>query len=467
MVLFESRFAISCGVACLLALISCGRMKPASAPVGVPGDDGGDDAGTADGGPTAVDVTPDAVAGSPAFPGAVGWAATTPGGRGGQIIRVTTLAISGPGSLTAALANPQPRTIVFEVGGVIDLAGARLIVRTPFVTVAGQTAPSPGITIIRGSLGIATHDVIVRHIRVRPGEAGRMKMSGWEADAIATDGAYNVIVDHCSATWGTDENLSASGGRFNGATPDDWRMGTSHAITFSHNIVAEGLSNSTHSEGEHSKGGLIHDNVTQMAIVGTLYFSNMDRHPLFKGGARGIVVNNWIANPGAYAMRYALVANEWTTNAYQTGQMAIVGNVFTPGPSTPAGVPLLRVTGAGMVDVFMSDNIARTLDGGDAPMIGGTAAANATTVDAPPIWPEGLVALPASDVVEFVRANVGARPWDRDEIDTRIVNQALSGQGAIINSETDVGGYPVHPTTQAPFNPDEWDLDTMERRSGG
>ena len=69
-------------------------------------------------------------------------------------------------------------------------------------------------------------------------------------------------------------------------------------VTFSNNIVAEGLSESTHSEGEHSKGGLIHDNVTEMAIVDNLYFSNMERHPLFKGGARGIVVNNYIANPG-------------------------------------------------------------------------------------------------------------------------------------------------------------------------
>ena len=303
--------------------------------------------------------------------------------------------------------------------------------RQPYVTIAGQTAPSPGITIIRGGLQINTHDVVIQHLRVRPGEAGMAKNSGWEVDSIATaDGAYNVVIDHCSVTWGTDENLSASGSRFLGATPDEWRNATSHAVTFSNNIVAEGLSESTHVEGEHSKGGLIHDNVTDMAIVNNLYFSNMDRHPLFKGGARGIVANNYVANPGRWAMMYSLNAGEWGTNPYQTGQMAIVGNVFMPGPSTPADVPLLRISGAGPVEVYMNDNIAKTSDGSDAALIGGTVA-HAISVTLPPTWPEGFVAMPANQVADFIRANVGARPWDRDAIDSRIVTQALAGEGAI------------------------------------
>jgi pectate lyase len=401
----------------------------------------------------------------PPFPGAIGWGAKTPGGRGGQVIRVTTLAINGPGSLTNALAATGPRIIVFEVGGVIDLSRAKLIVRQPYVTIAGQTAPSPGITIIRGGLQINTHDVVVQHLRVRAGEAGMAKTSGWEIDSISTsDGAYNVVIDHCSATWGTDENLSASGSRFLGATPDDWRKSTSHAVTFSNNIIAEGLSQSTHSEGEHSKGGLIHDNVTDMAIVNNLYFSNMERHPLFKGGARGIVANNYIANPGKYAMAYALNVGEWGTHPYETGQMSIVGNVFMPGPSTPADVPMLRISGAGQVLVYLSDNVAKTTDGGTATLIGGNAAL-AITADTAPTWPEGFVAMPADRVAEYIRANVGARPWDRDAIDSRIVEQALAGEGAILNSEQEVGGYPTHEPTNAPFNPDDWDLETMTRRT--
>jgi pectate lyase len=453
-----------------LATAGCGRDKPA--PAGAAGGDGGSGSGGSASGGSAGDGSgsggstgqPDAGSGLPAFPGAVGWGGATAGGRGGQILRVTTLAPSGPGSLLAAVAASGPRIIVFEVGGVIDLGRVRVNVRTPYVTIAGQTAPSPGITLIQGGIQINTHDVILQHIRVRPGEAGQAKSSGWETDSISTStGAYNVIVDHCSATWGTDENLSASGERFVGATPDAWRAATSHAVTFSNNIVAEGLSLSTHSEGEHSKGGLIHDNVTQMVLFGNLYFSNGDRHPLFKGGARGVVANNYIANPGRWAMMYALNASEWGTNPYQIGQMAIVGNVFTHGPSTPATVPLLRLSGAGQVEVYLDDNLAITVAGADAPVMGGTTSL-ALMVPAPPVWPEGWSAMPASAVKDYVRANVGARPDDRDEIDARIVRQALEGEGAIINSEQDVGGYPSVTETRAPFDAEEWDLTYMIRK---
>ncbi len=143
---------------------------------------------------------------------------------------------------------------MFEVGGVIDLAGSTLSIHEPYLTLAGQTAPSPGITLIKGGLKIQTHDVIVQHLRTRPGEAGHEKRDGWEVDGISTSRAHDVIVDHCSTSWATDEDLSASGPRFQGETPDDWRKATSHRITFSHNIVAEGLSNATHRKGEHSRG---------------------------------------------------------------------------------------------------------------------------------------------------------------------------------------------------------------------
>src|SRR3712207_1499095 len=104
-----------------------------------------------------------------AFPGAVGWAASTPGGRGGAIVRVTNLNASGPGSFRAAIQRKGPRIVVFEVGGVIDLGRTTLSIEEPFLTIAGQTAPSPGITIIRGGIDIKTHDVVVRHIRIQTG----------------------------------------------------------------------------------------------------------------------------------------------------------------------------------------------------------------------------------------------------------------------------------------------------------
>src|SRR6185295_19311850 len=104
------------------------------------------------------------------------------------------------------------------------------------------------------------------------GSAGEAHMSGWETDSLSTrGGAHDVIVDHCSFTWATDENLSASGPRFSGDTPEQWRDGTSHRITYSNNLIAEGLANAGHAKGEHSKGSLIHDNVDGILIVGNLY----------------------------------------------------------------------------------------------------------------------------------------------------------------------------------------------------
>ena len=245
-----------------------------------------------------------------AFPGALGWAARTPGGRGGRIIRVTNLDASGPGSLREAIEADGPRIVVFEVGGVIDLGRQTLRLRNPFITIAGQTAPSPGITLIRGGMDVSAHDVVIQHLRIRPGSAEQTWMSGWDEDGISTVGAYNVIIDHCSLTWATDENLSASGPRFTGSTPEEWRRGTSHNITFSNNLNGESLAYSTHSKGEHSKGSLIHDNVTGLLIVGNLYAHNYERSPLFKGGVHGVIVNNLIYDPGPRAIHYNLAPEE-------------------------------------------------------------------------------------------------------------------------------------------------------------
>lgn len=403
-----------------------------------------------------------------AFPDAVGWAAYTPGGRGGRILRVTTLDARGPGSFDEAVRAKGPRIIVFEVGGVIDLEGRSISINEPFVTIAGQTAPSPGVTFIKGGIGIHAHDVVVQHIRVRPGEAGRAKNSGWEVDAIATSGTdtYNVIVDHCSCTWATDENLSASGLRFDGDDVEQWRQHTSHRITFSNCIIAEGLSHSTHGKGEHSKGTLIHDNCTDIAIVGNLYASNRNRNPLFKGGARGVVANNYIYDPGNAAIHYALVASEWGEHPYATGQMVVVGNVLEPGPSTRDRLSLVQCRRGSPFEIFLADNLMIGQDS-DVPLLktdSQAAPGDCRVLDTKPFWPPELRALPASEVKSHVLANAGARPWDRDAVDQRIVDQARTGKGRIIDSEQEVGGYPQVVPTHAAFDPDLWNLEDMTRR---
>lgn len=399
-----------------------------------------------------------------AFPGAQGWAAHTPGGRGGQILRVTTLAAEGPGSLADALRTPGPRIVVFEVAGVIDFGLRELRIDQPYLTVAGQTAPSPGITIIRGGLTIATHDVVIRHLRIRPGEGHLQKDAGFDIDAITTvGGARDVIIDHNSMTWATDENLSASGARFIGDTPEDWRRNVSHRITFSNNLLGEGLAHATHAKGEHSKGSLIHDNVSDILIVGNLYAHNYERSPLFKGGARGQVINNLIYDPGQRAVHYNLIAEEWVGREYLTGQVVLRGNVLRGGPSTEP-LAFFMLGGSGDVELFMDDTIAVDRIGQPLPLVGrySTGRARVIELSRAPVLPFGVNLLPAIDVQDAVIQNAGARPWDRDDIDRRIVANVIEGRGGIIDSESEVGGYPVVPEVRAPFIEADWDLDTLE-----
>lgn len=407
-----------------------------------------------------------------AFPGAVGFGVETPGGRGGRVIKVTNLDASGPGSLAAAVHAKGPRIVVFEVGGVIDLDATVLSIAEPFLTIAGQTAPSPGITLIRGGVTIRTHDVVIQHLRVRAGDAGRAQKSGWEIDSMSTTAASNVVIDHCSLAWGTDENLSASGPRFaGGETAEAWREHTSHDITFSHCIIAEGLSRSSHRKGEHSKGGLIHDNVRRIAIIGNLYASNVERNPLFKGGAQGVVVNNLIDNPGRKAVHYNLWAGEWSGHPFVAGEMAVVGNVLRYGPDTQPGRPLVSVDGHGVLELFTADNLAFDRQGqpvpevavmlsriphgqrkGDAPKDGAdpdytvrptdAQVADVKRLTSAPVWPKNFQAKPVATVKADVLKNAGARPWDRDAVDERIVRQVRAGQGRIIDTQEQVGGYP-------------------------
>jgi hypothetical protein len=396
-----------------------------------------------------------------------GWARTE-GGRGGAIVRVTTLEADGEGSLKAALAARGRRIIVFEVGGVIDLGLSTLTIDEPHVTIAGQTAPSPGITLVRGGIDIRTHDVIVSHLRVRTGVSGQAWRSGWEADGISTVGARDVIVDHCSISWALDENLSASGPRFTGKTPEDWRRGTSRNITFSYNILAESIARGSHPKGEHSKGSLIHDNVTGVLIYRNLYAHNYERNPLLKGGARVALVNNLIFNPGAQAVHYNLMDLEWGRRAHERGQLAAVGNVLRAGFSTRDDVAFLTIGGVGDLDYHGRDNVAVDRAGRPLPMLGRytTAPARIVELAKPPLWPEGLDVLRAEQVETHVLRFAGARPWDRDEHDLRITFDVAEGRGEIIDDEREVGGYPKPEPTRAPFVAAEWDLATMEPRSG-
>ncbi|MEY2884858.1 MAG: hypothetical protein RL490_2582 [Pseudomonadota bacterium] len=396
-----------------------------------------------------------------------GGTATT-GGRGGAIIRVTSLAADGPGSFRAAVEAKGPRTIVFEVGGVLDLGRTTLTITEPYLSIAGQTAPSPGITIIRGGIDLKAHDVIMQHIRVRTGRDGQPALSGWEADAFSTVAAHDVIVDHCSFTWAIDENMSASGPRFNGANLTEWRRNTSHNIVFSYNLAAEGLANASHPKGEHSKGSLIHDNATGIVFYRNIWAHNVERSPLLKGGVQAVMINNLIYDPGMRAVHYNLMNLEWVGQPYVEGRLTAIGNVLRGGPSTAVGLPFLTLGGDGDLRYFGKDNIAVDKFGAPLPMFGryGETRAQLITADAPDPAPAGLGVLAARDVETHVLANAGARPWDRDADDIRVLFFVAEGRGAIIDDEAVVGGYPKQTPTRAPFVAADWDLATMTPRSG-
>ena len=387
-----------------------------------------------------------------AFADAMGWAATTKGGRGGKIIKVTNLKKDGVGSFKNAVESHEPRIIVFEVGGIIDLDGSVIVLRNPYITIMGQTAPDPGITLIKGGMSIQTHEIIIQHIRVRPGENKQPKKSGWEVDGINTNGAHHVIIDHCSFSWATDENPSASGCRFEGNNLEEWRQNTSHTITFSYNIIAEGLSHSSHAKGEHSKGSLIHDNTTEIAIIANLFASNVQRNPFFKGGAQGVIVNNYIYNPGNRAIHYNLSKKEWEGHDWVTGKMSVVSNVLEKGSGTNKQMPYGHFNGP--VEVFWENNQIL----GEAIQKENLLIGSHTLVDEKPVWPEIIKVLPTENLKAHLLENSGARPWNRDEVDKRIIKEVSESQNRIIDSENEVGGYPESKPTYRKFDPAEWDL---------
>jgi len=393
-----------------------------------------------------------------------GWTETR-GGADGRIIAVTTLYPTGPGSVMEALTAPGARVVEFTLAGTIDLGGRSVRLENPFLTIAGETAPSPGITFTNGEIHVITHDVIIRHIRVRPGTGNHAKGSGWEVDGLATGtGAHDIIVDHCSFTWSTDENLSASGPQFRGDTPDEWRRNTSHRVTFSNCIIGEGLDDSTHSKGPHSKGTLVHDNASEIAIIDNLYISNADRNPLFKAGVRAVLVNNVIHNPGQRVVQFGYVPSQWKGHELQRAALSMVGNRVSMGPNSAAGMAFFEIwPESGSCDFYLADNLfldpagqplpagiatrdrTRFRDGFTEPLAGGSGyeyplipyqpMAEMRPVENPPVWPPRLKARPATETLDWIVANVGARPWDRDAVDQRLVEEALKGGGKIIDVE--------------------------------
>ena len=377
------------------------------------------------------------------FPGAQGFGIETPAGRGGRIIRVTNLNASGPGSLREALLASGPRVVVFEVGGAIDFGMENINIWEPYLTVAGQTAPSPGITIMRGAFTIFSHDTLIQHVRFR---LGRMPVTGGPQDSLivlliwAGARPYNIVIDHCSVAWGTNDGLSVAGG----PGPEF----SFHDITISNCIIAETL------PGDGQCGSLIGPG-SNIALIGNLYANNDHRNPIFGGDTTGVIVNNVIFNPRTEAIELGPYAEG--TPGLSPAVATIVGNVVIPGNDTISPHLLTAHTSA---DVYLEDNIVQGFS--VPPLKGGL-----INLAQKPLWPSGFKALPASEVVRYVATHVGARPMDRDEVDNRIIRQMLDGTGRIISTQEEVGGYPTAKMTRCRLRIPETDIDTWLARLAG
>jgi hypothetical protein len=364
----------------------------------------------------------------PVFPGAQGFGTETPAGRGGQIIKVTNLKDAGDGSLRAAIEASGPRMVVFEIGGVIKTT-RNLTIRNPYITIAGQTAPSPGVHIFGAGLVVATHDVLVQHLAIRPGDDAVGPTPG-NRDAIQLMGqpeydTYNVVLDHISASWAIDETIST--------------FFAVRDITISNSIISEGLHHSRHPKGPHSMGLLLARRSHRVSIIGNLLAHHNERMPRIQGELSAVVLNNALYNAGGSC--YASIGSE-----HGPTLLSMVGNVFINGPDTPASALAMHFRpelGAGS-RIFYSDNQQAGAVANSAPFD--------PAVTSAPVWHASLSPMPSSMTEAKVLAHAGSRPVDRDPVDARIVREVRERGGRIIDSLTQVGGFPELAETYRAFN---------------
>jgi len=402
-----------------------------------------------------------------AFPTAEGYGAYAQGGRGGRVIQVTNLEdfIPGeeaviPGSLRAACMAEGPRIIVFRTSGTIPLK-APLLITEPYCTIAGQTAPGDGICVRDDVFGVeGTHDIIIRYLRVRCGPGRRR---GYGPDGLSVNDSSNVIIDHCSVTWGVDEVVCitahpmgySSAGRVK-IEDFDRELAVTENITVQWSIVAEGLNDSTHTHGDHSKGLMVAYGPTRVTLHHNLIAHNTDRNPYipsegelpFIVDVRNNLVYNWGDTPG---VAYDKINHN--------GRLNFVGNRYISGPSTRKPKPSL-VLGVRM-PVFLRDNLGavrtRSSDPQHLAMIGDGREVD-EAFDCPPV-----VTHSAKDLHRIVLPYVGATLPQRDTADARLVRQVDERTGRIISHPREVGGWPElaggtpPPDTDADGMPDAWE----------
>lgn len=380
-----------------------------------------------------------------AFPGAEGEGALSVGGRGGTTCEVTNLNDSGAGSLRACVIASGARTVVFRIGGNITL-NSTLTISNPFITIAGQTAPGGGIT-LKGPVAndlmvVQTHDVIIRYIRIRPGPTTAVSCCG---ETLTVNGGYNIIVDHVSNTWSSDQTLTVF-----------WESGDSpappHNLTFQWITASDALNCPTpgHTGGICHAYGPIFGGYVQAPSAITMHHSMIihatERLPrLFPCGTFEFT-NNVMYDGGG--------DDNWSvlTNNPCTSSTNYINNYVKSGPSTNITTYIAESSETG--NPFHIYETGTSLNGTPALTLM-SAAANADRVGSPnPVTGTNVpvTTTSAASAYSAVLADVGASKhldcsghWSsmRDAIDTLDVNDTINRTGGLINDPSQVGGWPT------------------------
>jgi len=404
----------------------------------------------------------------PAFPGAEGAGAYTRGGRGGKIIEVTNLSDSGRGSLRAAIEAEGPRIVIFRISGIITLEKV-LTISNPYITVAGQTAPGDGICIRGQTTEINTHDVVLRYLRFRRGNIKDRN------DALGGYPIGNIIIDHCSASWGLDENLSLY--RYMKKMPDGKaKKMPAENITIQWCISSEALDLNNHAFGATwgGKNCSFHHN---------LFACNTGRNPSIGWGDHFDFRNNVLFN--------------WRHRTVDGGDASsmvnIVANYYKPGPATNEGAIRYRICRPQHLDMYSEAQrdgkwyVAENYVLGNPKVTsnnweGGVQFDDAETEaeikklikkvrSTTPIPAVPITQQSAEQAYIQVLTQAGATLPRRDPIDARIINIVLKGKptfkNGIIDIPSDVGGWPEYKATPAPVDSDHDGMpDSWEKKYG-
>ena len=390
----------------------------------------------------------------PAFPGAEGFGSYAVGGRGGKVYEVTNLADSGPGSLRAAVEAQGPRIVVFRVSGTIALRES-LVIREPYITIAGQTAPGDGICLKNFPLIIAADHVVVRYLRCRPGDD-----MGEPVDALSITAGKNIVVDHCSVSWSVDETLSASTGGQLGNVTVQWCM------------ITESLNCSVHHKGCHGYGSLIrggwgngysfHHNLYahhKARVPRPGNYNGQDRDPYgFIFDFRNNVIYNWAGS-------YAGYNSDGSNGVDSITKMNFVGNYYKKGPNSSGNFAFREHTttskayfdGNCMNGIFPRDPWSLVI------FKGFSRSEETAYKQSKPIRVATVITDDAITAYERVLADAGAVYPVRDDVDSRIINDVINGTGRIIDDEDEVGGWPELKSTTPPPDsdhdgiPDDWE----------